>query len=811
MATITQQKLQEILSNAPQGTTEAGIIKALESKGHTIEAQSIPFYKKAEFQPKEKSRFQKGAEGVAEAYSSLGGRIGSAFMEGQEFTASGIEDIKGAITGGPRFDPTRNKWKKTPDDTLSRIGQAGLGISKTLGGIAESIFSPATGIAMGAQPQIESAAKTTWDIFTPEGKENIINYVEEITSDLTDADKDSIRAGLAALDFAEMGTGSVVREGVGSLTDVARRSATDLKDQLPNQIGRMSDNVISNPVVKQTTQAFDRNYNILKNRTQKAFENLPTSFKDVKGKIDTKRQKKILGQIDTEVDNFINNKQSLIRAADKYKSKNNTDVVSILKDPEIFSGLKVVDKKLDPTEAIYAIDDRVDILLDSKREMLPVINKFVQPRSKQEIRELAIENLGDLTEADKFAEIRRIDNQLEPMPDSLNGTQLDDFRRRLRKSSRKPDGSLKDTNEYTALELATRDLVFKMADELPIKEKGGSFANLNTYIKDLVNTKNFLQNQAKGKLVSSGKMTKLINTATGAIIGGSMGGPFGGILGSQMSGAITDILANRKLSNAVKSKLLKDLMGDSPESVKLANDLLKQSDELMKKGFPMLPEGRADLPRSEVRNQGVIQMGSEAAKVSASGQTLQPQTQAKIVGTTTPETRSAGMAFSETISSGGATIDIKSGTIPKNGYAISPYKDLEFVLDADSLDEDAILSYIDDNSEIFDKPNHQLGLWKNPEDGKVYMDIVVVEKDANSAYKLAQENDQIAFYDLGKGQEINTSDFSRSSEIKKRITEKAGQSIKRDKGLKGSAAEIQEASIEKYSKNRKKLIDEYKN
>lgn len=98
---------------------------------------------------------------------------------------------------------------------------------------------------------------------------------------------------------------------------------------------------------------------------------------------------------------------------------------------------------------------------------------------------------------------------------------------------------------------------------------------------------------------------------------------------------------------------------------------------------------------------------------------------------------------------GGATVDVRSQKAVTSGFAHSPYPERSKVVDVEDLDYDTIIEYAEGNSDIFDDDDQAyLGLWHNPEDSKVYLDVSVVCTDAAEARADCEVNDQIAFFDL---------------------------------------------------------------
>lgn len=105
-------------------------------------------------------------------------------------------------------------------------------------------------------------------------------------------------------------------------------------------------------------------------------------------------------------------------------------------------------------------------------------------------------------------------------------------------------------------------------------------------------------------------------------------------------------------------------------------------------------------------------------------------------------------------SQGGFTIDPGTGHPRKSGYAVAPSKSTERRIPRGEFDEKALRSYIRSQRHLLMHDGAHLGGWEY--DGHVYLDVSIVVDDYDEALRLATQGDQIAFYDLAKGEEINT-------------------------------------------------------
>lgn len=124
--------------------------------------------------------------------------------------------------------------------------------------------------------------------------------------------------------------------------------------------------------------------------------------------------------------------------------------------------------------------------------------------------------------------------------------------------------------------------------------------------------------------------------------------------------------------------------------------------------------------------------------------------------------------ISETASHGGATISLK-GKMPTSGYAVSPYLKAEEKVDKKDLNTDKVKEYISKHGELA-KVDHYIGAWYNESDGKVYLDVSVVKPDAADAIKIARGANQLAIYNIGKGETIDQKDYVKYAKEEKNIS-----------------------------------------
>jgi hypothetical protein len=94
------------------------------------------------------------------------------------------------------------------------------------------------------------------------------------------------------------------------------------------------------------------------------------------------------------------------------------------------------------------------------------------------------------------------------------------------------------------------------------------------------------------------------------------------------------------------------------------------------------------------------------------------------------------------------------GSSPTSGYALSPYRNRERVIDIDQVSADSLEQYLIDNEDIWVRPDHYFGAWYNTEDGKVYLDVSIVAKTTEQAERLSVRHKQEAYYDLAAGETV---------------------------------------------------------
>ena len=103
----------------------------------------------------------------------------------------------------------------------------------------------------------------------------------------------------------------------------------------------------------------------------------------------------------------------------------------------------------------------------------------------------------------------------------------------------------------------------------------------------------------------------------------------------------------------------------------------------------------------------------------------------------------------ERAKAGGFTYQPWTKDSPQPGdkaFAVSYSKTTEYVTEVDKLTAEVITDYILDHWGDLQHPDHYLGAWLNPDDGKVYLDCSIVTRDEKEAIKIARANEQLAYF-----------------------------------------------------------------
>lgn len=110
---------------------------------------------------------------------------------------------------------------------------------------------------------------------------------------------------------------------------------------------------------------------------------------------------------------------------------------------------------------------------------------------------------------------------------------------------------------------------------------------------------------------------------------------------------------------------------------------------------------------------------------------------------------------------GGATFNINTGEEPTSGTAVALHgheKIVNFLTESPSEILDiinySVKGFIKDNAELLAEEDHNIGGWIDSETGKLYLDVVEVIHNRETAIRTAVANRQIAVYDLDNKEEF---------------------------------------------------------
>lgn len=100
---------------------------------------------------------------------------------------------------------------------------------------------------------------------------------------------------------------------------------------------------------------------------------------------------------------------------------------------------------------------------------------------------------------------------------------------------------------------------------------------------------------------------------------------------------------------------------------------------------------------------------------------------------------------------GGASFNLR-GETPVTGFMASINPEHSEVVTADEVSEQRIQEYFDKvaqkDPELAKDPQVFIGLWNNPDDHKIYLDISRRYDDAHAAREACKDHDQISYFDL---------------------------------------------------------------
>ena len=110
---------------------------------------------------------------------------------------------------------------------------------------------------------------------------------------------------------------------------------------------------------------------------------------------------------------------------------------------------------------------------------------------------------------------------------------------------------------------------------------------------------------------------------------------------------------------------------------------------------------------------------------------------------------------------GGYTRHPNTGREESIGFFVSPYPDREVAIPVDRLRPIDILRFGKANADLLRMDYHYEGAWHDPETGIVSLDVSVKTLDAAEARRLAEQHQQVAFFDAQTGASVEVDPNAR--------------------------------------------------
>ncbi len=103
---------------------------------------------------------------------------------------------------------------------------------------------------------------------------------------------------------------------------------------------------------------------------------------------------------------------------------------------------------------------------------------------------------------------------------------------------------------------------------------------------------------------------------------------------------------------------------------------------------------------------------------------------------------------------GGFSIDPRTGEGVYGGYAVAVHPDCCAILAEITLGD--VLEFQLRYASTLELPGRIFGGWRDPSDGRIYLDVSILVEDRDKALELAREFDQLAIFDFATGESIPT-------------------------------------------------------
>ena len=108
----------------------------------------------------------------------------------------------------------------------------------------------------------------------------------------------------------------------------------------------------------------------------------------------------------------------------------------------------------------------------------------------------------------------------------------------------------------------------------------------------------------------------------------------------------------------------------------------------------------------------------------------------------------------------GFTVKIDGSPAPKTGFVVAPIKAAENIIESDSLNEETIQEFVRTLLATAEATGEEVyaGGWLNQDNNKYYLDAVQIYDNLDTALYVADSNSQLAIFDIGEFNEIETSE-----------------------------------------------------
>lgn len=167
-------------------------------------------------------------------------------------------------------------------------------------------------------------------------------------------------------------------------------------------------------------------------------------------------------------------------------------------------------------------------------------------------------------------------------------------------------------------------------------------------------------------------------------------------------------------------------------------------------GHAMLQQKRLAEAEQRFIKKGIYQQTTRAQKDGA------PVTQLALTDKGRSLVRQrARFVLGELEKTGGATINLEGGKRRfKEGYAVSVFPERELIIPANTqVTENHIASFIQDNLDLLEEPDVNLGVWRD-DSGQTFLDLSLVLSNLDTAQAMGAKLGQRALYDFGSGSSV---------------------------------------------------------